>query len=90
MQVLMWISADRTENTAQIHFRGHEPGIPDEDMPFVTNGSYRGKNSGNTQGTGLGLYVVKYIVTLSGGSLMLLDHDDGLEVIVSLPLDKGQ
>ena len=84
------ISVDRTENTAQIHFRDHGPGIPDEDMPFVTNKFYRGKNSRDTEGTGLGLYIVKYIVTQSGGSLQLLDHDDGLEVVVSLPLDKDR
>ncbi|MBQ5316512.1 MAG: HAMP domain-containing histidine kinase [Oscillospiraceae bacterium] len=84
------ISVDRTESTAQIHFRDYGTGIPDEDMPFITDKFYRGKNSSSTEGTGLGLYIVKYIVTQSGGSLRLINHDDGLEVIVSLPLDKEQ
>ena len=84
------ISVDRTESSARIHFRDHGAGIPDEDMPFITNKFYRGKNSSSAQGTGLGLYIVKYIVTQSGGSLDLVNHDDGLEVTVSLPLDKEQ
>ena len=74
-----------------IHFRDKGTGIPDEDMPFITEKFYRGKNSGNENGSGLGLYIVKYIAEQSGGSLELINHnsgEEGLEAVVSLPIKK--
>jgi signal transduction histidine kinase len=36
--------------------------IPDEDMPFIFDKFYRGNNSSDEQGSGLGLFIVKYLV----------------------------
>ncbi len=83
----MYISVVRYENTVQLHFRDEGKGIPDEDMPFVTSKFYRGKNCGDENGTGLGLYIVKYIVSQSDGKLELVNLPDGFEAVVSLPLD---
>lgn len=69
-----------------IHFRDFGNGIPDEDMPFIFGKFYRGKNCGNEQGSGLGIYIVKYITEQQNGDIMLLNHNDGLEAIVSLPV----
>lgn len=70
---------------AEIHFRDYGEGIPDEDMPFIFGKFYRGKNCGNEQGSGLGLYIADYIVKQSKGKILLHNHD-GLEVTVSLPI----
>ena len=69
-----------------IHFRDYGPGIPDEDMPFIFDKFYRGKNCGNEQGSGLGLYIVKYITEQLSGTVRLQNHNDGLEVIISFPV----
>lgn len=71
---------------AEIHFRDYGKGIPDEDMPFIFDKFYRGKNCGEEQGSGLGLYIVKYISEKMGGKVMLHNHSDGLEAIISLPV----
>lgn len=71
---------------AEIHFRDHGKGIPDEDMPFIFDKFYRGKNCGEEQGSGLGLYIVKYISEKMGGKVLLHNHSDGLEAIISLPI----
>lgn len=76
-------------NFAYMHFRDHGNGIPDEDMPFITDKFYRGHNCADKQGSGLGLYIVKYIAIQSGGDVFLKNLSDGLEVIVSLPLRKN-
>ena len=58
-------------------------------MPFITEKFYRGKNVGNENGSGLGLYIVKYIAEQSGGSMELINHtsgEEGLEAVVSLPI----
>lgn len=70
----------------QIHFRDFGKGIPDEDMPFIFDKFYRGKNCGSEQGSGLGLYIVKYIMEQMDGDILLKNHNDGLEAVVSLPI----
>ncbi|MDE6580742.1 MAG: sensor histidine kinase [Ruminiclostridium sp.] len=48
-----------------LHFRDYGKGISDEDMPFIFDKFYRGNNCGNEQGSGLGLFIVKYIAEKS-------------------------
>lgn len=68
-----------------LHFRDYGSGIPDKDMPFIFGKFYRGSNCGEEQGSGLGLYIVKYIAGKMDGSVTLINHRDGLEVVVTLP-----
>lgn len=75
-----------TDGDAEIHFRDYGSGIHDEDMPFIFDKFYRGKNCGNEQGSGLGLYIVKYIAEKMGGKVLLHNHRDGLEAIIILPI----
>ncbi|MGN1304852.1 MAG: ATP-binding protein [Oscillospiraceae bacterium] len=79
------ISITLSEGSVLIHFRDFGKGIPDEDMPFIFEKFYRGKNCGSEQGSGLGLYIVKYITVQMDGDILLKNHNDGLEAIVSLP-----
>ncbi len=83
------VSLTQLDDTVSIHFRDKGPGIPDEDMPFITEKFYRGKNVGDENGSGLGLYIVKYIAEQSGGSLELINHtsgEEGLEAVLNLPI----
>ncbi|MCI7350050.1 MAG: HAMP domain-containing histidine kinase [Ruminococcus sp.] len=75
-----------SDGNVQIHFRDFGQGISDEDMPFIFEKFYRGKNCGNEQGSGLGLYIVKYIMEQMNGEILLKNHNNGLEAIVSLPI----
>lgn len=68
-----------------LHFRDYGGGIPDEDMPFIFGKFYRGSNCGDAQGSGLGLYIVKYITEKMSGSVTLINRSEGLEVVVRLP-----
>lgn len=76
----------QSDGNVQIHFRDFGKGISDEDMPFIFEKFYRGKNCGNEQGSGLGLYIVKYIMEQMDGDILLKNHNNGLEAIVSLPI----
>ena len=85
------VSLTQLDDTVSIHFRDKGSGIPDEDMPFITEKFYRGKNVGDENGSGLGLYIVKYIAEQSGGSLELINHtsgEEGFEAVVTLPIKK--
>ena len=80
------VSLIRVIDTIELHFRDYGTGIPDRDMPFIRDKFYRGQNCGSQPGSGLGLYIVEYITQKMGGSLFLHNHENGLEVIISLPL----
>ena len=60
------------------------PGILDEDMPFVFEKFYRGKNIGNKDGSGLGLYIVQYIMKTMGGEVVLKNRKNGLTVLLKI------
>ncbi len=80
------ISMVKAEDTVEINFRDYGSGIPDEDMPFIMDKFYRGKNAGSEQGSGLGLYIVKYLTEQMDGKLKLRNLQDGLMVTVSFPV----
>lgn len=71
-----------------MHFRDRGKGIPDENMPFIFDKFYRGDNCGDEPGSGLGLYIVKYIAEKMGGKVLLQNHNVGLEVKIVLPIVK--
>jgi len=77
------ISLENTDGV-KLHFRDFGPGIPDEEMPFITGKFYRGKNVGDENGSGLGLYIVGELVGRMDGSLKLYNRDPGLEVVIDL------
>lgn len=76
----------RKESHIVLHFRDYGTGIPDENIPFIFDKFYRGSNCGGEQGSGLGLYIVKHITEKMGGTVSLANHNNGLEVLVSLPI----
>lgn len=61
------------------------PGIPEEERQRVFKRFYRLEKSRTTQGTGLGLSLVKAISDVHGASIALTDHNPGLVVSVSFP-----
>ena len=65
-------------------------GIPPRDLPFVWNRFYRGANTEGVPGSGLGLYIVKYIVEKCGGTVRLENSDSGLAVTFALQLSNPE
>lgn len=76
----------RSDGFVNIHFTDYGPGIPDSDMPFIFDKFYRGRNAGKEQGSGLGLYIVKYLTEKMGGKVLLHNHEGSFEAIVTLPV----
>ena len=60
-------------------------GIKDKDLPFIFNKFYRGENALEKQGSGLGLFIVKYIMNQLNGDVEVYNNN-GLEVKLILPL----
>ncbi len=66
----------------RLSIKDHGTGIPDKDMPFIYEKFYRGENSGDEPGAGLGLFIVRYLMDRMGGDVELVNHTDGLEAVL--------
>ena len=76
------VSSNDKDYDIRLHFRDFGPGIPDEEIPFITGKFYRGKNVGNENGSGLGLYIVKELIDRMGAKLLILNSDPGLDMVM--------
>lgn len=70
---------------ACIRVRDHGPGIPAEFRPELFSCYVRGRHNADTPGAGLGLYLVRRVAELHGGSISLGETEDGAEFILLLP-----
>ncbi|QYO77641.1 sensor histidine kinase [Devosia salina] len=61
-------------------------GIPDRDLPFVFDKYYRAANTMTRAGAGLGLHLVRSIVTAHGGDIALASSGGGTIATMTLPL----
>lgn len=82
--IRLWV--EQEQEGCQIHIKDGGTGILPEDMPFIFEKFYRGKNIENQSGAGLGLYIVDYIMKQMDGKVELKNSGDGLEVILELKL----
>ena len=82
------VTLEKTENMVSILISDSGKGIPDEDMPFIFDKFYRGHNHGSQPGSGLGLYIVKYLMTQMDGDIELKNSADGLSAKLILPVNE--
>ena len=73
------INLEENNNNYIVNIKDYGPGIDDKDLPFIFEKFYRGNNSKEKQGTGLGLYIVKYMMEKMNGKVEL-ENKDGLLV----------
>jgi signal transduction histidine kinase len=66
------------------------PGIPKDESEKVFRRLYRLEKSRSTEGTGLGLSMVKAIADLHGATIALSSANPGLAVTVNFPAANGQ
>lgn len=67
------------------------PGVPEESLRLLCNKFYRGKNAKGKNGSGLGLYLSRYLMEQMGGSLSCENRTEngivcGFCVTVGIPL----
>ncbi|MBQ3936670.1 MAG: HAMP domain-containing histidine kinase [Ruminococcus sp.] len=60
-------------------------GVSDDEIELITNKFYRGKNHGNKDGSGLGLYIARMLMEKMGGELTV-SSPNGLCVTLLIPL----
>jgi two-component system, OmpR family, sensor kinase len=83
------VTADAKEDTRQIvvTIRDHGIGIPQKDLAHVFGRYSRGSNVSGIVGTGVGLYLVKMVVELHGGSIAVKSKEgEGSRFTIRLPM----
>lgn len=81
------ITAESCEDTAVISFSDNGVGVPEEQLKMIFESFFRGDDSRTRpeSGSGLGLAVVRHIITAHSGTVSAIS-DDGLEIRIILPL----
>jgi len=62
------------------------PGASDDELPLLFNKFYRGKNSGDKSGYGLGLHISKFLLEQMLGEIQCENHSGGFTVTLFLRL----
>lgn len=82
------ITFTQEDTNLVIEVKDNGPGIPDKEKKKVFRRFYRGTHSLGTNGTGIGLSIVKELVALTNGTLQLISNASGTSFIVSIPVEK--
>ncbi len=80
------INCTTTSHELVIAIKDHGEGIPEEDLPFIFDKFYRGGNTKDKQGAGLGLYIVKYVMEQMSGTVTVTNTYPGLLIQLILPI----
>lgn len=79
------ITTQQTENGIRITVRDRGPGIPAELRPGLFSCYVRGNHGQDIPGAGLGLYLVRKVAELHGGTITLGTNEQGAEFHLDLP-----
>ncbi len=74
------------EGFLEMSIQDHGPGVPESEINLITNKFYRGSGAGNTEGSGLGLYIARMLMEKMDGELLLSSDGDGLRITLLIPL----
>lgn len=81
------LSVERQGEWEQLRFADNGRGVAEEALPHLFEQFWRAdqaRSSKNGEGTGLGLYIAKYIVEAHGGTIRA-GNDGGLVFTIRLP-----
>jgi len=85
----IWVAVQREDNEAWVTVKDTGIGIPQEAMQHMFEEFYRAPNAKELEfeGTGLGLTIVKDLITRFGGRIAIeSEQDAGTTVTLTLPL----
>jgi PAS domain S-box-containing protein len=84
------VESNRQNDKIVFRVRDQGIGIPEDDFKHMFDRFFRASNAGNTQGTGLGLNIVKRYADLLGGSVTFSSrYGEGSTFSVALPLNNN-
>lgn len=83
------VNLRKVDDDAELQVRDYGPGVSKEDQAQLFSRFYQAKSRSNQSGLGLGLYIVRQLVTAHGGTIELQSPPGGgAAFVVRLPLVK--
>lgn len=87
--VEIWLRVRKDESHVILEWKDNGDGVPEEKIGRIFDRFYRCDEARTKKGSGVGLYVVKYIMEEHGGSVEAV-NDGGLKLILRFPrVDKN-
>jgi len=86
--IVRW-SLQRNAQALTVYVDDEGPGIPEEEIPLVTNRFFRGRNK-SPLGSGLGLSIVDLAVHASGARLVLQNRGDASGLRAQIVWERAQ
>lgn len=80
------VASHINQNHLEIHIMDYGSGMGGGDLPLVFNKFYRGNNAEGKSGSGLGLYISKYLMQSMLGDIECHNRDDGFTVTLKIKL----
>ena len=80
----MMMSDGKFGSFIRVTIRDFGPGVSEEDLPLIAQKYYRGHNSSEYSGYGLGMYLVRLYMEKQGGGMEYY-NDNGFVVRLMLP-----
>lgn len=87
--VEIWIRVRAEKEFLVLEWKDNGQGVPEEKLPKIFERFYRCDEARNEKGSGVGLYVVKYIMEQHGGSVSA-ENDHGLKIQLYFPKERIQ
>jgi two-component system heavy metal sensor histidine kinase CusS len=79
------VKLSQSASGSEIWVEDQGPGIPENELPRVTERFYRSKETAHAEGLGLGLAMVRSIMDLHGGRLSLTNGPRGVLAVLQFP-----
>ena len=79
------ISFRLDESFLEVLISDSGPGVPEDEIELITNKFYRGREHGDKEGSGLGLYIARILMDKMGGELSVRS-ENGLCVTLLIPI----
>lgn len=86
--VEIWIRIREEKDFFILEWKDHGQGVPEEKLPKIFERFYRCDEARSEKGSGVGLYVVKYIMEQHGGSVSA-ENDQGLKIQLHFPKERA-
>ncbi|MDQ0194818.1 HAMP domain-containing sensor histidine kinase [Paenibacillus wynnii] len=80
------IISEIREGFLEVDIMDYGPGVPDEELPLLFNKFFRGSRVGAQSGSGLGLYISRYMLRKMQGDMIGINRQDGFTMKLLIPL----
>lgn len=82
------ILSEITDGFLRLEFQDFGSGVSEDDLPRLFQKFYRGSNgiTASRQGSGLGLFIARHLITEMRGDIQYFNRNDGFSVEILIPL----